>query len=96
MVKVEVRNVGSRSGAAVVEVYLTYPKAAHEPPVQLRAFTRVALAAGQFKLVRLELPRTDFQAYIGGRFNTVAGDYTISVGQSSQQLPVKLTLERAP
>jgi beta-glucosidase len=95
-VKVEVRNVGRRSGAAVVQAYLTYPKAAHEPPAQLRAFARVVLAAGQSKLVRLDLPRPDFQAYIGGRFSTVTGDYTICLGQSSQRLPVQLTLERAP
>ena len=79
-----------------MQAYLTYPKAAGEPPVQLRAFARVVLRPGQPKWVYMHLPRSDFQSYLRGHFVVVPGSYTVSVGPSSQRLPIRLTLNKAP
>lgn len=88
--QVTVRNTGHRSGTAVVQAYLHYPNAAGEPPEQLRAFATVSLAASQSSLVHLTLPRSAFQADIGGSLQVVPGTYSIDIGQSSADLPIHL------
>jgi beta-glucosidase len=90
VVTVRVRDTGSRPGTAVVQAYLEYPAAAKEPPVQLRAFDAVALQRSQSRTVRLVLPASAFEAFLGGRFRTVAGRYRIDIGQSSADLPIHL------
>ncbi len=45
-VSVLVTNTGRRAGTDVAQAYLTYPKAAGEPPGQLAAFATVTLAPG--------------------------------------------------
>ncbi len=92
-VKVHVRNTGRRSGTAVVQAYLSYPHGSGEPPVQLRAFGRATLEPGQSKVVRMELPRSDFEAYLRGRFVTVPGTYRLAIGQSSEDLSLALHLK---
>ena len=92
-VKVHVRNTGRRSGTAVVQAYLSYPHGSGEPPVQLRAFGRATLEPGQSKVVRMELPRSDFEAYLRGRFVTVPGTYGLAIGQSSEDLSLALHLK---
>jgi beta-glucosidase len=91
-VGVQVANTGSRSGTAVVQAYLTYPTAAGEPPAQLRAFGRATLEPGQSKVVTMDLPRSDFEAYLGGHFVTVPGTYLLQIGQSSENLPLWLNV----
>jgi beta-glucosidase len=91
-VGVWVTNTGARSGTAVVQAYLSYPAAAGEPPAQLRAFTRATLGPGQSKVVTMDLPGSDFEAYLGGHFVTVRGTYTVELGQSSENLPLQLSL----
>jgi beta-glucosidase len=89
-VDVSVKNTGSRSGTAVVQAYIGYPKAAGEPPHQLRAVVTVALNPGKTKHVQFTLPKSAFQAYLNGGFRTVAGNYSVDVGQSSANLPIQL------
>jgi len=91
-VRVRVANAGSRSGTAVVQAYLTYPAAAGEPPAQLRAFGCVTLKPGQSRVLTMHLPRSDFEAYLGGHFAIVRGTYTLLLGQSSENLPIQLKL----
>lgn len=40
-------NSGKVDGAEVVQLYLTYPESAGEPPLQLKSFTKVYLPSGQ-------------------------------------------------
>ena len=87
---VRVSDTGSRAGTAVVQAYLEYPAAAGEPPRQLRAFDAVALRPSQSRTVRLVLPASAFEAFLGGHFRTVAGRYQIDIGQSSADLPIHL------
>jgi beta-glucosidase len=83
-----VKNTGSRSGTAVVQAYVGYPKAAGEPPLQLKAVTTVALKPDETDRVQLTLPTSAFQAYLNGAFRTLAGNYSIDIGQSSANLPI--------
>jgi beta-glucosidase len=85
-----VTNEGRRAGTAVVQAYLQYPKAADEPPEQLRAFDAVPLQPHQSSLIHLTLPASAFQAYLHGGFRTLPGTYSINIGQSSASLPIHL------
>ena len=93
LVRVRVKNVGSRSGADVVQVYVHYPNAAGEPPEQLRAFARVELAPFAAKTVTMTLAPSAFQVFSKGSFATVPGTYSIDIGQSSANLPLHLALK---
>ena len=44
-VSFNVTNTGTRDGAEVPQLYVTYPAAADEPPRQLRFFTKVRCTA---------------------------------------------------
>jgi beta-glucosidase len=85
---VRVTDTGPRAGAEVVQTYLSFPSSAGEPPIQLVAFGRVSLRAGQSKLLRLDVAKSAFEAYLGGTFTAVPGDYTLRVGTSSAELPL--------
>jgi beta-glucosidase len=89
-VEVRARNDGRCRGATVVQAYVSYPPGYGEPARQLRAFARVTLAPGQSKTVTMVLPRTDFEAYPGGRPVSPPGLYTLALGQSSEDLPIVL------
>jgi beta-glucosidase len=89
---VEVTNTGAREGIDVPQAYLTYPASADEPPAQLVAFYPVPLRPGQSKSVTLFVPSSAFQAYLGGGWATAAGPYTLSVGESSSDLPLSTSL----
>ena len=92
---VRVTNTGTRAGVAVPEAYLTYPPAAGEPPAQLAAFAPVALGPRRSRAVTLEVPSSSFRAYLDGGWTTVPGTYTLSVGQSSSDLPLSVSV-RSP
>jgi len=80
-VEVDVKNAGKRAGDEVVELYITFPQLPGAPLRALRGFTRVHLAAGESRHVKLELQPRDL-SYVneaGDRMVT-AGDYVISAG----------------
>jgi beta-glucosidase len=80
-VEVDVKNASKQSGDEVVELYLNFPKAPGAPLRALRGFTRVDIAAGEQKHVKLTLQPRDL-SYVnesGDRF-VGAGDYVITVG----------------
>lgn len=92
-VSIDVKNAGPRSGADVVQAYVGYPSTANEPPWQLRAFSRVSLNPGATQRVTMLIPWSGFQSYQGKAFTTVPGQYTISLGESSANLPFQLTVQ---
>ncbi len=92
LVRVHVKNIGSRAGADVIQAYVHYPNAAGEPPEQLRAFARVTLSPSASKTVTLSLAPSAFQIFSHGSFTTVAGQYSIDLGESSANLPIHLTI----
>jgi beta-glucosidase len=89
---VGVTNVGKRAGTDVLQAYLTYPPAADEPPAQLVAFYPVTLSPGQRRAVTLAVPASAFRAFLTGTWTTVPGAYTLSVGQSSSDLPLSTSV----
>ena len=89
-VSLQVTNTGRRAGVEVVQVYVSYPNPLGEPPMQLRGFSRVELAAGASKNTNIFLPRSSF-SYDSGRGLVVApGRYTISVATSSSNIIARL------
>ena len=89
-VSVNVTNTGSRAGTDVAQAYVTDPAAAGEPPLQLKGFARVQLAAGQTRHVTLTLDRRAFSIWDTDAQNwtTVPGEYTVHIGDSSATLPL--------
>jgi beta-glucosidase len=84
----KIRNVGSRGGKAVPQLYVTFPPEAGEPPVQLKAFQVVRLEPGQVSEVRMEIPVDDLAIYDGQYGSRVmrAGTYEIHLGASSADI----------
>jgi beta-glucosidase len=84
-------NTGSRAGAEIAEVYASLPARAQEPPKRLAGWSKVKLSPGEQRTVTVEIdPKYlsifDVQEH---RWALVPGDYTILVGGSSQDLPLK-------
>ena len=93
LISVDVKNTGARAGADVIQGYVGYPSASGEPPQQLRALSRVALAPGESKRVNLLINWDGFQSFKGSSFTTLRGQYTISVGESSANLAFTLNVQ---
>jgi beta-glucosidase len=85
-VEVTVTNVGSRTGADVIQVYVRFPVAAGEPPEQLRAFARIDLAPSTSRRLTLLVPNRGLQSFQSGSWTTLAGQYGIDIGESSANL----------
>ena len=88
--QVTVRNTGSRDGAEVVELYVknNADSAVFKPESELRAFTKIHLAAGEEQTVTLSFPLSDL-AYWHRAANGWAlenGLYTVEVSASSEDI----------
>ena len=87
-VTANVTNTGKRAGADVVQLYLSEPASAGEPPQQLKGFQKVQLNPGQTKQVRFTLSSQDVSYWDSNAQNwTVpAGHFQVMVGDSSDNL----------
>ena len=86
-----VTNTGNRAGAEIAEVYASLPAAAAEPPKRLVGFSKIKLNGGESKEVTVEVdPKylSIFNVDQNG-WQLLPGDYTFMVGGSSQDLPLK-------
>jgi beta-glucosidase len=92
-VQVDVTNTGTRSGADVVQAYVSDPSGLGEPPEQLRAFTKLVVAPGATARATLVLPASGFASDAGGTPTVRAGKYIVGVGESSANLPIQLPVE---
>lgn len=95
---VDVTNTSARAGEEVVQVYARFPRSkVARPRVQLRAFERVALEAGQTRTVRLDVPARDLAYWDTARrrWTVEPGPVELLVGRSSRDadLPVRATIE---
>jgi beta-glucosidase len=97
-VRVRVTNAGTREGAEVVQLYLGSPAAAEEPPKQLKGFEKVLLKPGEWKVVTMKLDKDSLAAYDTERhsWKVYPGTYSVMVGSSSRDLPLKGTLTINP
>ena len=87
-VRLTVKNTGKRDGAEVVQLYV-HDRAASvaQPPIQLRAFQKVWLKAGESRQVEFTLG-FDELSIIGADMKRVLerGDFDIMVGASSSDI----------
>ena len=95
-VEVKVKNTGSVAGQEVVQLYVheQRPKVVR-PQKELKAFAKVALQAGEERAVSFQLMKRDFAYYDTVRhdWNVNPGRFEILVGSSSQDLPLRQTIE---
>lgn len=99
---VMVRNQGSREADAVPQFYLRAPQNTDYRRLfsdrKLVAFERVTIAAGKTKRVRVTIPKRAFEYWSinDGKWKDLSGDRTVSVGWSSRDLPVNVSIARRP
>jgi beta-glucosidase len=88
MVEADVTNTGDVAGAEVVQLYLSYPPAANEPPHVLRGFAKVALDPGETRRVGFSLDGRALSTWstTAHRWAAIAGTYSVLVGTSSRDL----------
>jgi beta-glucosidase len=86
-----VANTGGREGSEVAEVYAALPANAEEPPKRLVGFTKVKLDSGDKRTVTVEVDPKYLSIWDVKKhaWSLLPGDYTIMVGGSSQDLPLK-------
>lgn len=95
-VELTVRNTGDRAGAAVPQLYVGRPDSSlARAPRELRDFARVELEPDAAQQVELTLTRRDLSHWDTRRHDWVVepGPLTVSVGQSSRDLPLETTVE---
>jgi len=91
---VHLANTGSRDGAQVVQLYLGFPASSGEPPIQLKGFQKVMLRAGASQTVSFTLGDRDISIWNASTHSWAVqkGTFTVYVGTSSQDLPLKQTV----
>lgn len=95
-VSVTVTNTGARAGAHVVQVYVGDDVASvARPPRELKGFAKVRLEPGASERVTITLDQRAFSYWsiVHGRWVVEAGSFTISVGNSSRDLPLAATID---
>jgi beta-glucosidase len=87
-------NTGAREGSEIAEVYAALPAVAQEPPKRLVGFTKVKLNPGEKRAVSVEVDLKYLSIFDEQKddWSLVPGDYTILVGGSSQDLPLKASI----
>ena len=79
-VYVDVKNVGSRVGSAVVEIFVEGPKSnVVKPALELRGFEKVSLDAGEEKNVCVEIPVENLKYFIEGKWSLENGIYNFKL-----------------
>jgi beta-glucosidase len=93
-VSVTVANTGTVSGAAVPQLYLSYPDEANAPVKSLRGFEKVALSAGTSGVVQFSLTRRDLSYWdtVAQTWRLPRGEIGVGVGFSSRDLPLSGSL----
>jgi len=103
-VNYKISNTGTRRGAEASQVYVTLPPVAGEPSKRLVGFQKVDLAPGASQFVSVTVdssaanhPLSYFQpdpngTWADGNWITPAGSYTVQVGTSSADTPLRTTV----
>jgi beta-glucosidase len=89
--QVTITNTGRRTGSEVVQLYVAAPDSAQEPAQQLKAFSKVTLQPGQTISVALDVPMDELAVWPNSStgWTVVPGNYTVGVGTSSADLPLR-------
>lgn len=96
-IAVRVTNRGTRAGAEVVQLYVSFPPAAEEPPRQLKGFAKLLLAPAESRVVTMSLADASLKTWneVSHRQEVYPGTYTVGVGESSRSLPLRAIFEIA-
>ena len=99
-VQVSITNTGKRDGSEVVQVYIGLPDLGiTHPKMQLKAFSKVFLSAGQTKQLTLTLDRyaVSFWDEVSTCWLADSGKYQVYVGTSCEDIALEgpLVLEKA-
>jgi len=86
------------NGFEVVQLYLGFPASAGEPPIQLKGFKKVNVGPGASAMVQFTLSDRDLSIWseTSHSWVIIGGTYTIYVGTSSQDLPLKQNANFGP
>ena len=89
-VNCKVTNTGGRAGAEVVQVYVSLPPRASEPPRRLVAWDKILLEPGETKAVTLRLDPRYLSIFNLAKddWELVPGEYEVYVGGSSRSTPL--------
>jgi len=89
-----VSNTGAREGSEIAEVYARLPDAAGEPYKRLVGFAKVKIDAKQKQTVTVDIDPKYLSIWDEAKnaWSLIPGDYTILVGGSSADLPLKTTV----
>jgi beta-glucosidase len=93
---VEVKNVGSRIGTEVLQLYVGFPdRKISMPEKELKAFEKVSLLPGQKKTVSIPIPYKAFKYYNAEKesWSIDPGLYEILVGVSAEEIKLRKTIE---
>jgi beta-glucosidase len=92
----EVSNTGARTGADVVQVYVSGP--GWEAPRRLGGFGKVELQPGETRRIEVPIDPRLLSVWFAGRpgWTRAAGAYTVTLGHSSRDLGESVTIELPP
>lgn len=94
MIQCKVKNTGKFDGAEVAQLYLTFPVSAGEPPMQLKGFKKVFIAAGSSATVKFPIRDRDLSIWdiTSHGWKKLSGDFGVNVGASSRDIKLTGTL----
>ncbi|KAH9214722.1 glycoside hydrolase family 3 domain-containing protein [Leptodontidium sp. 2 PMI_412] len=87
-------NTGSVAGKEVVQLYVSYPTAANEPPKLLKGFEKVFLDPGDSSMVTFSVGMDELRIWEEGKgdWEFVSGEYGFLVGFSAGDVTLNQTL----
>lgn len=86
LVKVTLKNDGTRTGAEVAQVYAELPAGADQPPKRLVAWQKVELKPGEARQLIIPVPKQRFNVWNASlrKAEVLSGIYQLQVGGSSR------------
>lgn len=94
-ITLDVKNIGRRDGAEIVQFYVEAPRTDRFRPVrELKQFHKIFLAQGEKRSVTVRLPREAFACYDAeyGRFRVNGGRYRVCAAASSTDIRAEVWL----
>ena len=85
-------------GDEVAQVYIKYPAIERMPLKELKSFKRVSINKGSERMVQFAIPVTELQKWDlqQKKWMLYPGDYTISIGSSSQDIKLNSVIKIKP
>lgn len=95
IIRVDLTNQGPYPGSEVVQLYVTFPPTAKEPPKQLKGFQRVSMSqVRERKGALFVLTKRDLSVWSVERhgWELVTGEFEVLVGSSSRDIRLRAPL----